>query len=418
MTGALIALLLFPVVGLALSRFVGRMQPFAAGCGVVGAVLWITALCGVPLVPVVIALFVLSAAILFWKRNASKEEPVRYPWLPTILAAVPAAWLLFVVTIVPLRDFDGRAFWLLKARAIAHEGSVSGPFFRGATTSPRNGYPLLMPLSSSAVMQLAGEADDRYVRHLFAFFALCFALELRFRLARLVSPSAGAWAAAVFLWLPQMIIEREGGATSAYNDIVVGLFVAGAFFELVERASPLRFGIWLAFLPLTKSEGLPLAILLLTIGAFVFRRRVLQAAVPVGAALAILFTWRSGIPRSDELDFASLILTLPRNVFRFGESLLATLEQLVAVRDWGGFLIVVAIAVAVLFQRREWRALALSGAVVLPMLALYAAVFAVSDWDMSVMRENLAPRVMTHVLAPLFYVCAVAARKRETLSPC
>jgi hypothetical protein len=409
MTGALATILLFPLVGLALSRLTGRMQPFAAGCGVVGLTLHLSGLLGAPLLPVVSALVIGSLLVLAVKRRIPRRDRVRYPWLPTLLAILPAMWLLAVTEIVPLRDFDGRAFWLLKAKAITEEGSISGPFFEGATTSPRNAYPLLMPLNASAIMTLAGEQDDRQVRWIYALMIIAFALELRYRLARLVSPAAGAWAAAILLWLPQILVEIEGGATSAYNDIAIGAFLAGAFFELVERGSSLRFGFWIAFVALTKSEGFPLAILLLMVGVVVFRSRIVPAFAPLALALITLFTWRAGISRSDELDFASLVFTLPGNIVRFAESLWAVGGQIFAVHDWGLFLLAVVVAAGVLAKRKEWPSLLLVASIVLPMLSLYAAVFAVSDWHMDVMRDNLAPRVITHLLAPLMFLAATAA---------
>jgi hypothetical protein len=410
-TGAVITILLFVTVGTALSRLLGRMQPFAAGAGIVGVSLWILQLAGVSL-SAGAAIIVVAALLVLWRtrKTAVSQTRFHYPLLPTLLALIPILWLVAVTMVIPLHDFDGRAFWLLKAKAIALEDSVSGPFFLGETTSPRNSYPLLIPLDAAVIMELAGERDDRHVRLFYVLMAVAFALEIRRGLSVAASPAIGAWCAAVFLWLPQILIEVEGGATSAYNDIAMGMFTGAAFFELRERGSPLRFGLWTALLVLTKSEGLPLALLLLAIGAIVMRKRILVASLPVAGAVTLLLVWRSGVSRSDELDFASLVLTLPRNLARFGESLLAVAGQVVAFHDWG--LLIAAIVAAALFLIWKGRSaeLLLPAAVVLPMLGLYAAVFAVSDWDMIVMSENLAPRVMTHLLAPLLFVLAAAMR--------
>src|SRR6185295_10630769 len=83
---------------------------------------------------------------------------------------------------LPLTDFDGRVFWVLKAKAIAHEQSIDGPFFRGESTfSPRNRYPLLIPLDAAAVMGLARELDDKQVRGLYALTFLALLLVIRRR---------------------------------------------------------------------------------------------------------------------------------------------------------------------------------------------------------------------------------------------
>jgi hypothetical protein len=414
MSGLMVTLLLFPLVGLALSRLSGGMQPFAAGCGVVGSVLYAAALAGVPLQPVVAMLVISSIAILVWRRETPPAARMQLPSVPTVLSALAVVWLSWIVWVMPLHDFDGRAFWLLKAKAITADGGVDGVFFKGGSFSPRNAYPLLLPFNAATVMRLTGQPDDRQVRWLYVLLALAMALELRSRLATLASPSAGAWAAAIFLWSPQVLVEVEGGATSAYGDIAVGMFAGAAFFEIVRRGSPLRTGLWLSFLTLTKSEGLPLSLLLLSIAGLVFRRRIIPALFPLGAALVTLFVWRGRVERSDELDFASLITTLPRHADRYLQSLGALGEQLFAFRDWGLLLAFALLSIVVLARRKEWDTLLLSLAVVVPMVGLYAAVFAVTDWPIVEMRQNLAPRVMTHLLGPILFLTARATVPRST----
>src|SRR4029079_18888810 len=152
---------------------------------------------------------------------------------PILIAA--AAWLLIVTAVVPLDDYDGRAFWLLKAKAIAHERQVDGPFFQQRTSaSPRNQYPLLMP-ADAAVLMLAGrELDDRHIRWLYACVAIAFALEVSRRL--------GPWFGAALLCLPEVF----RAAQTASSDVALGAFAAAAFFAIVEGKNPLQLGLWLS----------------------------------------------------------------------------------------------------------------------------------------------------------------------------
>ena len=216
---------------------------------------------------------------------------------------IPLLALTFAAAITPLNDFDGRAFWVLKAKGIAHERSIDGAFFHGGTHDPRNQYPILVPLDGAVILSLAHSLDDRQLRWLYLGMLTALALLIRDRIGRLVSPSAGAWCAALLVWIPQFAVEAEGGALSAYNDIAVAAFVAGAFFELLDaQKNEFRFGLWLAFLVLTKSEGLPIALVFLAIGAFVFRKRILTPAIITSVATVALIVWRLRIPAGDEED--------------------------------------------------------------------------------------------------------------------
>ncbi|HYC61225.1 MAG TPA: hypothetical protein VEK79_16840 [Thermoanaerobaculia bacterium] len=399
----MIGVLLFVLVGLA----VPRANVWLAGTGVTGIVLFVAMVWHVPMFWAVIALAIAAGALasrrLARRRPAAESgngtetlpsQPARTPalHLPDVFIALAIAFLLFTSTILPLSDYDGRAFWMLKAKAIAHEQAIDGPFFQGRTAAtPRNEYPLLMPLDAAVVLTLAGDLDDRHTRWFFAFFAVAFALELRRRL--------GGWIAATFLWLPQILIDPSG-ALSAYVDIALGAFVACAFFELIENGAPIRFGFWVACVALTKNEGLPLALLLLVAGAFVFRKRIAIALVLPVIAIAHLVIWRARIERSDEENFARTMLDVPSHIERFAGSIGRLFANVISLEDWG--LVMILIATAWIFARRGH---ALAAIVIVPMLVLYATAVAVSPWNLDTMR-GLAPRVLTHLLGPLFFVLA------------
>lgn len=384
------SVLFFPLIGLAVSRWIGGANAILAGTGTAGFVLFLAAVWHVPLAAAIVAMAIVALAFLRPRKPS-----------PAILAFVP---VFALAAVLPLNDYDGRAFWMLKAKAIAHERAIDGPFFRGETSyNPRNEYPLLVPLDAAAAMIAARDLDDIHTRWLFVLFAAGFALELRRR-------GGGWWSAAIFLCLPQILTEPDGGVFTAYSDIALGAFVAAAFFALVEQRSPLLVGLFASFAILTKNEGLPLALLLLGIGAFVFRRRIAIALAAPAIAIAHLWIWRSRIARTDEEDFARTILELPRRLDRFAGALRELLANVFAWHDWGLFLVAVVVAAIVLALRREWRPLRLAGAVIVPMLLLYAAVYAVTPWDLSGMRDSLAPRAMTHLLGPLFFLWSSALR--------
>jgi hypothetical protein len=395
MTGALFTIVFFPLVGLAVSRLTGRVNAYLAGTGATGLVLFVTMVWHVPMVATLIVLALASIAVL-WSIRVPAPPRSRGDRPADVALGVAIVLLLAATTILPLSDYDGRAFWLIKAKAIAHERAIDGPFFQGRTAAnSRNQYPLLVPLDAAAVFVAAHDLDDRQTRWLFAGFAIAFALEIRRRL--------GGWLAAAFLWLPQILLDSaNGGALSAYSDIALGAFVACAFFELRKDGTPLRLGFWVACVALTKNEGLPLALLLLAAGAFVFRRKIAVALVPPVIAIAHLLAWRMRIERSDEENFARTILCLPAHLDRFGSAVARLLADVFVVQDWG--LLMLLAALAWLLARRDRL---LAATIVVPMLLLYAAAVAVTGWDLETMHD-LAPPTLTHLLGPLFCVLASA----------
>ena len=404
MTGLLFTIAFFPLVGWAVSR----TNSYLAGTGVTGLALFVTMVWHVPMAVTLIALAVTALAVIVLRpaaRDVAGPAGVTHPLSADIALGIAVVLLLSAAAILPLSDYDGRAFWLIKAKAIAHEGSIDGPFFHGLTAAnPRNEYPLLVPLDAAAIFTVARDLDDRHTRWLFALFAVAFALEIRRRL--------GGWCGAAFLWLPQILLDSaNGGALSAYCDIALGAFVACAFFELVENGPPLRFGFWVACAALTKNEGLPLAILLLIAGAFVFRKRIVVALALPLVAIGHLFLSRARIERSDEQNFARTLLDIPSQLERFGGALARLLADFANVRDWG--LVLLMIAVAVFFARRGRL---LAAAIIVPMFALYAGAVAVSGWDVETMNA-LAPRVLTHLLGPLFWLLRDALLRESVAEP-
>ena len=408
MTGCIFTIIAFPFVGEAFGRMLGPVQRYLAGAGLTGTWLFLAGLAGLRVSAAALILFVSAALVIALRQWTGTRQWSRYPLLPTVILGCLAAWLLWTSSVVPLADYDGRAFWLLKAKALAHEQHIDGPFFQLKTTSsPRNQYPLLLPLDAALTMIAGRQLEEWHARWLYVCFGIAFALEIRRQIGRLFSPALGAWCGAALLSLPA-ILSPDVGAASAGSDVALGAFIAAAFFEVVAAESPLRLGMWLGFAALTKSEGFPAAVLLLALGAITFRRRIAIAAAPLIVTLGALFIWRARVPRSDESPFARLILDLPSHRTRLFEFLAAFARQPFSLRTWGILWLLFLVAMAVLMIKREWRPLLITGAVILPMVLLYSAVVAVTDWEPGVIVA-LAPRLLVHLLGPAFYAIASAA---------
>jgi hypothetical protein len=422
MIGLVVTLVLFPLAGWSIGRR-SFGEAFLFGAGLTGALLFLAGVAHVPLVVALGLIGVWGAGSGLWELlRRSTRRPNPYPLLPTILMCLPLIALTFVTAITPLSDFDGRAFWVLKAKGIAHERAIDGPFFRGATLDPRNHYPILIPLDCAVILGVAHDSDDRQLRWLYLGLLAALALLARERIGRLVSPAAGAWCAALLVWIPQFAVEAEGSALSAYSDIALAAFATGAFFELVEEVLPprdretaqprdraIRFGLWLAFLVLTKSEGLPFALVFLVIGAFVFRKRIVIPAIASVIAAIALFVWRARIPAGDEEDILRMLPAVFGKLHHLGDALAAFPAHMFLFPRWGLFWIAVVVA-AVVGWRIDRRATRLAISVIIAMLAVYAGVYIATEWVVSDLIAVTADRLMMHVIAPALFLLALGAR--------
>jgi hypothetical protein len=412
MIGFVVTLVFFPLIGWSLGRR-SLGEAFLFGVGLTGTILFIAGVIHVPLIIALVLIGVWGVGCGVWELRRGLPKLRIHSPLPTILMAIPLLAMTFAAAITPLNDFDGRAFWVLKAKGIAHERSIDGPFFHGGTLDPRNQYPILIPLDGAVILSAAHDLDDRELRWLYLGLLAALALLVRERIGRLISPSAGAWCAAILVWIPQFAVAPEGGALSAYNDIAVAAFAAGAFFELIDTEScnrEIRFGLWLAFLVLTKSEGLPFALVVLAIGAFIFRKRIITPTVITAIATTALFVWRIRIPAGDEEDVFRLLPTIPEKLHRIGVALAAFPRHMFLLPRWG--ILWIAIIIAAIIATRVDRAAWFAIAVIVSMLAIYAAVYVTTAWVPSELIAVTADRLLMHVIAPSLFLLALAARAK------
>jgi hypothetical protein len=258
------------------------------------------------------------------------------------------------------------------------------------------------------VMIASGDIDDRHVRWIYPLALLALALHAR--------KWIGWWPAALLPWIPQFAIAEDGGVTSAYNDVIVAAFAGCAFFELVERRSPLRFGLWLAFLTLTKSEGLPYALVLFVAGAFVFGRRVAVSAAPFAIAVVTLLIWRGRVPSGDEENFFARLPYLVQKFDRLFPALMRFAEHAARFDRWGLFWIATLVATVVMIARGFRREAALPLYVLVLMGGVYISAYAVSVWILNDLVDSSADRLLMHWSVPaLFLISRSAVNKKAAL---
>ena len=365
--------------------------------GACGATLFLAGVLHEPITPLIATMAVLIAI-------ASSIRPVRKTRVSIVDLAliIPILAVIVAACVIPLHDFDGRAFWMLKAKGIAHDQSIEGPFFqRGEMDAPRNDYPLLMPLDAATIMHFSGSLDDRLPRWLYVAVFVAFAWMVREEL--------GGWAAALLVWIPAISVMPDGGATSAYCDIALGAFACGAFFEAVRGESAWRFGAWVAFVAFTKREGLPLALVLLVMGIFAFRKRIASGLIAPVIAIVSLIVWRARVAPGDEENLFTLASTLPEKLHRIPGAIAGLARHTVA-PVWALFWCAALVALIVLALRRQWRDFTLASLVIGGGLAISIVAYTATNWRQIDLINSSADRLLIHIVGPALY-----AMRRSTL---
>jgi hypothetical protein len=161
---------------------------------------------------------------------------------------------------------DARTIWMLKARVLALDGSLGGPFFtEWHDWTERRGYPLLVPIHYALHHVVAGRLDDDALKLGHAFVGVLVLALIALRLL----PRVGAHVTAVAVLCFAVTSSWLSMTMWANADVFVAMIALLAI-ELADRAvrdSTVRgfalLGLLLGALVATKSEGVILA---LTIG--------------------------------------------------------------------------------------------------------------------------------------------------------
>jgi hypothetical protein len=229
----------------------------------------------------------------------------------------------------PPQDWDGRMTWCTQARYVRAAGTVDAGVLLDArwyVSHPQ--YPLLLPVAQVAAQEAFGaDPDAPLPRAVYAAFLPALLLVAYDAARRAAGRTAGALAALAAAATP-FLLRGEGGAESAYSDLPLACFYGAALVLLLgprpRAGSGLAAGLLLGAAVLTKNEGTPLACLALALGWRAGRSaaaaggldrrswragawRFAVAAAPVVLALALLASWRAGIPNREDESYPELV---------------------------------------------------------------------------------------------------------------
>lgn len=423
-----LTLALFPLAGAATALLLrlplppSRMARFAflflLGIGAHGMVLYLLGAVQVPLgMPALIAIPLLSLAVVAfrWRTYTTtcttlNDVPRERNVLATIVFALPLLVLLFSASVIPTRDYDGRVTWLPKARAIALEHSIAGPFFHGQRgLDLHNRYPLLLPLDAATVMRLGNDTRNEAARWMYVLIPICALIVMR---AMLRSP----WIAAAVAWLPVMT-SIEGGALAAYSDFALGAFAGVAVLYLIESLTEARacrvVGLFAAFAVLAKNEGAALALALLVAALLVRRKSWLHLLAPILLAQAIVTYWRTLVPAAYDERYDVLIGSLPRSIDRAPAALLAIVRHATDFSEWGLFWIFVAAATVICAARDRTPRFLIPLIVIVLALSSYTTALMVTSWRIEELASVAVNRLLSQLIIPAACILACAVRREN-----
>jgi hypothetical protein len=382
------------------------------GIGTVGLLGQVTGALGVPLdVRFFAALFALGAIALLLRRPDVPGRSTKEWSVVAVLILIPIGVLLADTVMSPLRDYDGRVTWMLKARAIAREHSITGPFFLGqGSRNAHSHYPLLIPVDAAALLEVTGEDDDHAARPVYALAAIGFLLALSAALGVHASRALALAIVASVAWLPQFAADGEGGMLSGYADISLIAFVSLALLSVLRRealARPIAFGLQLSFVACTKNEGLVFVVVLLGLALALEARldrptaaRVGLVLLIAGVSIAALSWWRAQIPLQYDENYPRLLSSrIGTSLANYPRAARELLSRMLYFRSWGLFWPITVIAAAAALARREQRRLTvLLVAATACVLFVYITSYAVTNWTISELAVSSANRLLLHLV--------------------
>ena len=340
-----------------------------------------------------VAIVVIAAALIALTRMERRLQPAIQgapaeagaPFGVSIVLPVAVfaldAWKIFKA---PLWSWDHFAIWGAKARLLASSGALSS--LRGAEHPEYPiGFPLAMHILSGGVM-----IDPQAVRIIHLAFLACVLLLVRgLVLLKTHSAVAADLTAAVAALLPLAWDTESLGLA----DVAIAAFaLATSVLAVSADKRWVALALCAGFLPWLKHDALPLAILLLLLGARKEWRAVPLAAVIAFTSFAI---WPGGEPEFFGGDWR----------FRFAYRFAKPSEVLLPI--WGylkipaalGIWILTPIGLLIALLRRKWAAAGILTIVILQ-IATYCFVYFATNLDSTAHIDSSFHRIAA-ALAPL-----------------
>jgi hypothetical protein len=435
----LLALIYLAMVGLtgyaALSAVLGSARrhwatiaglSFAGGVGIWGTILFLASLAGfTPNRTVLILISFATVALLVFLRFRerlllpSKPASLRKKWdARSILGGFAAVVIVLtavnvaVEALTPgLYDIDSYAIWLLKAKIAASQPLRPVPdFLRDPSLSfSHQDYPLGFPLIVAGAYAATGGIDVQLGKLVLLPIYLSLVAVIYAALRGMVRRADALAITAVFAAAP--VLRQHAGIPVAEVLLVLmhacTLVMLWEWMEKGGRRNLMVAGAFAAFAAFAKNEGLallPLIFLAALIFACIRRRRqlVLDAFLSILLATALIAPWliyRHFLPHTHE-DYGgrlSSFSTVVNDLRRLRQVLPVYLGHLMEFNTVGGIWLVLIVAALI-----GWRAfgrlpVVLFWFILLAHLAVYAATFMVTPWDLDILIPMVTSKLLLHI---------------------
>ena len=372
---------------------------------------------GAPVSGAVAAL--LAGWLLGPRLRWSPPEPNLDPTTRRLIALLVCvgAVILALSTLRPVAGWDGWFMWSLKSKSLAAAGSFSTPVFLSSTYSySSQDYPPLLPAWQAVAYRIAGDLTVSWPLQVQqAWLWLTAAIGIM----ALLSGVSRIAALLPFAWLVSPAVVWE--STQSYADVPMALqLVLGAI--VLRSAGDWRGhvigGLLLGGAALTKTEGLPLATIVLVCLLLRSRRGRLTLIAPlVAAALRlpwILFTQVHGLDNHmiGAASFSTEVLAkVPGRLPVIGSLMV---RYAFSPLLWG-VLTPACIAAIAVTRKGSWRLLAATGMALLLFTAVYA-LWPYRSWALDDYMTVNVDRVLISCLG-LFTLAASLADRPSASSP-
>lgn len=314
----------------------------------------------------------------------------------------------------PLYELDGYAIWQLKAKVLELAPLKPKPaYFLDVTKAYSHlRYPLLWPMLSAGARRLGGNGDETLGKSPAALLFISAALLVWSAVRRYRGQVPAALATALFATTPQGLhFFGSGTAEMAITCLWMGaIFFLIRWRETGQMTFALAIALCCATLPMTKNEGLPMALITALAVALCNRNwwRNLRAAAISLLAIAIVtipwLKWISTLPRLDE-DYAAH-LTLANvidHLHILPAAILGAFDRASMTKDWGCFWYLLAVLLVLwsLQRNRHGKLVALIGLMLLLQLSACLLAMIVSPLPLSFLLESAVSRLLLQTSAPV-----------------
>jgi hypothetical protein len=353
------------------------------------------------------------------KQSRDGEEAVGFPFTLLLLAALLIAAAIATSAMTdaweanPQGNWDAWSIWNLRARFLAADGTLPQRAWSPALNWTHPEYPLLVSAFVARCWTFAGstaEAAPIATSYLF-FIALVATAAGGFAAWR--SRTLGLLLGLALLGTPTLLHE----VIAQYADIPLACYFACAtMFLLLDR--PWLAGFFAGLAAWTKDEGALFLGVFLVAVAVTRRSQILRAAAAAipGAALTAILKFALA-PRAATF-FSQGIAQRLAEPGKLGEVLRAFAHEFgaMSVGWYHPILPVVALAVALRFQRDRLGDLLLTAAIPVAMLAGYFGIFMITPFGVKWQLQTSLYRLIVQVWPSLLIAAFAALRTPESLA--